>query len=120
MDEKITIIEGPPPAFETVEDGWALGLNEGPALYDLALTRVRTFNGNALVERCNKAWRGQNAIFLHYRNPLALEERAPIMAARSIETNDGNVLLLWCRRKPEDIDEELDFGNDEDYHEDEP
>jgi len=120
MDEKITIIEGPPPAFETVEDGWALGLNEGPALYDLALTRVRTFNGNALVERCNKAWRGQNAIFLHYRNPLGLEERAPIMAARSVETNDGNVLLLWCRRKPEDIDEELDFGNDEDYHEDEP
>jgi hypothetical protein len=120
MDEKITIIEGPPPAFETVEDGWALGLNEGPALYDLALTRVRTFNGNALVERCNKAWRDQNAIFLHYRNPVGLEERAPIMAARNVETNDGNVLLLWCRRKPEDIDEELDFGNDEDYHEDEP
>ena len=121
MDEKITIIEGPPPTFETIEDGWALGLNEGPALYDLALTRVRTFSGNALVERCNRTWRSQGTIFLHYRNPLGLEEQAPIMAARNVETDDGNVLLLWCRRKPEDIDEELDFGaEDDDNLDDEP
>jgi hypothetical protein len=32
MDEKITIIEGPPPVFEAVNDGWALGLNEGSRL----------------------------------------------------------------------------------------
>ena len=24
MDNKITIIEGPPPAFEEIDDGWAL------------------------------------------------------------------------------------------------
>ena len=30
MDDKITIIEGPPPVFEPVQDGWALGLGEGP------------------------------------------------------------------------------------------
>ncbi len=30
MDEKITIIEGPPPIFEQVSDGWAMGLNESP------------------------------------------------------------------------------------------
>jgi hypothetical protein len=38
MDEKITIIEGPPPTFEAVSDGWALGLNEGPSLADVAVT----------------------------------------------------------------------------------
>lgn len=119
MEDKITIIEGPPPVFEPIEDGWALGLNEGPYLYDLALTRLRTYNGPALVERCHRAWRSQSAINLHYRNDMGLEEKAPIMAARSIETNEGHVLLLWCRRKPEEVEEELDFGDNIDgYDED--
>ena len=51
MDDKITIIEGPPPVFEQVQDGWAMSLNEGPNLTITALTRLRTFNGPALVER---------------------------------------------------------------------
>jgi hypothetical protein len=49
MDEKITIIEGPPPVFEAVNDGWALGLNEGSRLSVPALTRLRTYNGPALL-----------------------------------------------------------------------
>lgn len=102
MDDKITIIEGPPPVFETVDDGWAVGLTECSGLYDLALTRLRTFNGPALVERCHKTWREQGSMFLHYRNMIGLEDRAPIMAARSIETSDGHVLLLWIRRRPEE------------------
>lgn len=101
MDDKITIIEGPTPTFEEINDGWALGLNEGPELYDLVMTRVRTFNGQALVERCHRAWNERSNVFLHYRNELGLEERAPIMAARSVSTDDGSVLLLWVR---------LDFG----------
>ena len=113
-EEKITIIEGPTPTFESIQDGWALGLNEGPALYDLSLTRLRTFNGPSLVERCYRAWRNQSAIYLHYRNRIGMEERAPILAARSVETDEGDLLLLWCRFKPEDIDEELTFDNDED------
>ncbi len=113
MDDRITIIEGPPPVFEPIEDGWALGLNEGPMLYDLALTRLRTFNGPALVERCHRAWNTQNIINLHYRTDMGVEETAPIMAARSVETQDGHMLLLWCRRKPDEIEEELDFGDDD-------
>jgi hypothetical protein len=115
MDDRITIIEGPPPVFEPIEDGWALGLNEGPILYDLAITRLRTFNGPALVERCHRAWNKQVTINLHYRNDMGLEETSPIMAARSVETNDGQMLMLWCRRKPDDLDDdELDFGEDDD------
>ena len=37
MDEKITIIEGPPPTFEEVNESWVLGLNESPILADIAL-----------------------------------------------------------------------------------
>ena len=31
MEDKITIIEGPPPVFEAVSDGWALSLTRVPA-----------------------------------------------------------------------------------------
>ncbi len=121
MDNKITIIEGPPPTFEEIEDGWALGLNEGPFLYDLAITRLRTFNGPALVERCYRTWTNNEAMYLHYRNDMGLEETVPIMAARSIDTHEGHVLMLWCRRKSDEIEEELDFGDDdEDFDNDIP
>ncbi len=119
MDDKITIIEGPPPVFEQIEDGWALGLNEGPSLYELAVTKLRTFNGPALVERCHRAWNNQAMINLHYRNDMGIEEKIPIMAARSVETDNGQVLLLWCRRKSEEVEEELDLGDQDDTYDDE-
>jgi len=114
MDDKITIIEGPPPAFETLDDGWAMGLYEGPGLYDMALTRLRTFNGPALVERCYRAWNHNGSMYLHYRNDLGMEERVPIMAARAMDTDDGQVLMLWVRRETQDAEVELDYDDDED------
>ncbi len=114
MDDKITIIEGPPPAFEMLDGGWAMGLYEGPGLYDMAITRLRTFNGPALVERCHRAWHSQDQMFLHYRNDIGLEERVPILAARALDTDDGQVLMLWVRRIPEETDEvEIDLDDDE-------
>lgn len=118
MDDKITIIEGPPPVFETIEDGWALGLNEGPYLYDTALTRLRTFNGPALVERCYRTWKKQGSMFLQYRNDLGLEEEAPILAARDMETDDGHMLVLWVRLDPQAIEAEVDESDDEDEEDD--
>lgn len=115
MDDRITIIEGPTPTFEEINDGWALGLNESPVLYDLVMTRVRTFNGQALVERCHRAWKDRSNIFLHYRNELGLEEKAPIMAARSVATQDGSVLLLWVRLEFEETEPETgkDSGSED-------
>jgi hypothetical protein len=113
MDDKITIIEGPPPIFESVQDGWALGLNESPYLYELALTRLRTYNGPALVERCHRAWKNQVTMFLEYRNDLGLEKQAAILAARHLDTQDGHVLLLWIRRDPQETQTEFDQGDDD-------
>lgn len=118
MDDKITIIEGPPPIFEQVNDGWAMGLNESPSVLIPALTRLRTFNGNALVERCHRAWNSKEAIHLHYRNDIGLEETAPILAARNIETPDGHVLLLWVYLDSEHIEYELDGDDDDDADDD--
>jgi hypothetical protein len=106
MDNKITIIEGPTPTFETIQDGWAMGLNEGPLLYDTVLTRLRTFNGPALVERCHRTWRAGSTMYLEYRNELGLAEETPILAARNQETADGHVLVLWVRREAEETEEE--------------
>jgi hypothetical protein len=114
MDEnKITIIEGPPPVFEPARDGWALGLGEGPHLGYTVLTRLRSFNSAALVERCYRAWRSQSPIHLHFRNNMGLEEQAPIFAARSVETPEGQVLLLWVNLDRGKIQFEPDSGDDE-------
>ncbi len=119
MEDKITIIEGPPPIFEAVNDGWALGLNESANLSVPALTKLRTFNGPALVERCYRAWSEKIPMQLHYRNDMGLEQTAPILAARNVETPDGHVLLLWVYLDHEKVEYEFDSG-DEDTDENNP
>lgn len=113
MEDKITIIEGPPPVFEAVQDGWALGLNEGPLHSIPALTRLRTFNGPQLVERCYRAWRNGGPIHLHYRDEIGLEQQAPILAARNLKTDEGDVLLLWIYLDSEKVELEIDPGEDD-------
>lgn len=114
MDEKITIIEGPPPTFEAANDTWPLGLNESPVLSEIAVTRLRTFNGPALVERCHRAWRHQDPIHLEYRSSEGLPASAPIVAARYIETDDGQLLVLWVRLNQGETELEIDFDNADD------
>jgi hypothetical protein len=113
MDDKITIIEGPPPIFEAVNDGWALGLHEGLNLSVPALTKLRTFNGPALVERCYHAWSARSPIHLHYRNEAGVEQKAPIFAARNVDTPDGHVLMLWVHLDQDKVEYEFDKGDDE-------
>ena len=109
MEDKITIIEGPTPEFEEINDGWLMGQNEGPYPFELALTRLRTFNGEGLVERCYHAWQHQHPMYLHYRDMIGLERKASIIAARAVDTEDGDMLLLWVRRSPEDVEEEAEL-----------
>jgi hypothetical protein len=112
--EKITIIEGPPPTFEIVGDPWLLGLVEGPLPSRVAVCRVRTANGPALVERCYRAWRDRHPIYLEYRSEDGLTEEAPIAAVRFLEASDGHMLLLWVRLEEGDIEIEFEFDDDED------
>jgi hypothetical protein len=112
MEEKITIIEGPPPTFESVTDNWVIGVSESPNLGEIVMTRLRTFNGPELVERCHRAWRHQQPIYLEYRTEEGLQEQAPIVAARFLETEEGHLLLLWLRLVDDGI--ELQFGYDDD------
>lgn len=95
--EKITIIEGPTPTFEAPNETWALSLAEGPKLARVALTRLRTFNGPALVERCWKAWDEGRPVNLEYRDEDGQTREAQIIAARYSEVAEGHVLLLHVR-----------------------
>ena len=113
MEDKITIIEGPTPIFEPVQDGWALGLNETREFSITALTRLRTMNGPALVERCYRMWNKHQPINLHYRDETGLEATAPILAARSVETDDGQILLLWLHIERDDMQLEIDADDDD-------
>ena len=114
MEDKITIIEGPPPAFELVEDGWSIGVLEGPSLYNVAVTQLRTFNGGELVERCFRAWKRRENIQLEYKSEDGLNKEAPIVAARNTESDDGQVLVLWVRLPDEEIELAIDFDDDPD------
>ena len=121
MENRITIIEGPTPNFESVEtdfilgvNGWTAGLNEGPYLYDTARTTLRTFNGQALLERCHKAWAKNLTMYLEYRDTIGIKKEVPIVAARAIDSENGDMLVLWVRQDPEEDEEanlDLDFDD---------
>jgi hypothetical protein len=114
MEDKITIIEGPPPVFETVGDGWVHALSESSILSSMSFTRLRTFNGPALVERCHRAWRSRQNIPLEYRASDGLIQQVPIVAARAVDTDEGNVLLLWVRLPEDEYELEVGYDDDDD------
>ena len=116
MEEKITIIEGPTPTFEPIPDLWVHGLTEGMTQNDIVVTHLRTFNGPSLVERCHRAWRNLQNINLEYRNQEGLNEEIPIVAARTVKTEDGDMLMLWLRLADNAV--ELEIGYEDDFNDD--
>jgi len=112
MEDKITIIEGPSPTFELIPDIWVHGLVEGALQAEVVATRLRTFNGDELVERCQRAWENQRTIQLEYRTPEGLSAEVPIVAARTMDTGEGDVLLLWVRFPDDSIEVVMDYGDD--------
>ena len=90
------------------------GLVEGALQAEVVATRLRTFNGAELVERCQSAWDKQQTIQLEYRTPDGLSAEVPIVAARNMNTDDGDVLLLWVRFPDDSVEVGIDYGNDDD------
>ncbi len=116
--EKITVVEGPTPAFEPNTEPWLLALSEGPAIPFTGRCLLRTFDGDELLQRCRKAWQQGRAVCLEFTNMDGLPEEALILAARVGEVEAGEVLHLWLRLNswPEgydDPDDPLDFESDD-------
>ena len=53
-------------------------------------------------------------MFLHFRDETGLEEKVPIMAARAIDSTDGQVLYLWIRRKGGEVEYDFDIDGSDD------
>lgn len=119
MDNKITIIEGPSPTFEFVNDVWPLSLNESPSQTEVARTTLRAANGAALVERCHRAWRKRFPMRLEFKSEDGIKQEAPIVAARFAETQEGDMLYLWVRFDTDEVDMALAYEEDADEDEDE-
>ena len=118
MDDKITIIEGPPPVFEKFPDGWAVGLNESSDLGSVVLTRLRTFNAPALVERCHRAWHSLGSMHLEYRATDGMPRQSPIVAIRPVEVEEGDMVLLWVRLVGDEMRMALGLDDDQEYGDD--
>ncbi len=99
----ITIVEGPPPEFSTVNKPWTASLAEGPEWVMVATCQMRTLDGQGLVDRCSNAWQQGRPAFLDYPRPaidgIAAFERteAEIVAARWQKVDEGQMLTLWVR-----------------------
>ena len=111
--EKITIIEGPAPTFEFTLETWLPGMVESPSMPRLAMCRVRTSNGPALVERCHRAWHETRPAYLEYRAGDGTTREAQLLAARNVEVDEGDLLILWVRLPEEEVALELDVHDDE-------
>lgn len=99
----ITIVEGPPPEFTEVDTYWTASLAEGRSRSIVAMCETRTFNGQALVERCRQAWEEGRFARLDFPRPDGGRAEAEIIAARWEQVSEGQKLILWV--KLEDLQE---------------
>ena len=121
MNNKITIIEGPTPEFQVVSEdnfndgslNWVTGVLEGPFLFETAFTNVRTFDSQKLLERCKDAWSAKQTMYLEYKDRIGLRKEDPIIAARAVTVEDGDMLPLWVRRNLS-LEESEEYEDDSD------
>jgi hypothetical protein len=93
--EFITIVEGPTPDFRPLSMEWPLGLLEGPNSAMGAVCRLRTMNSETLAERCRTAWEESRSVQLDYPDGEGGRQYADIVAFRTEEVEQGDVLHLW-------------------------
>ncbi len=103
--ELITIIEGPPPDFRMAAEPWALSMLEADKPFYVSLCQVRSFKGQALLERCRRAWSSQRPIYLDFPTMSGIRRKLEIVAARFEQLPEGDMLNLWVRHEPGDLEE---------------
>lgn len=96
--ETITIVEGPTPEFHIERSPWSWSILEGQSAYLTAACQVRSFNGEKLLERCERAWSTQRATLLDYKQVDGLRQQVEIVSARLEKIDGVDVLNLWVRQ----------------------
>jgi hypothetical protein len=93
--EFITIVEGPAPDFMPISEEWPLSLCEGAGNTVCAACKLRTFDAEALAERCRAAWREGRPVHLDYPDGEGGRLEADIVAVRTETVEQGDILHLW-------------------------
>ena len=96
--ELITIVEGPTPEFHLVTDPWTFSVLEGGSAYVVTSCQVRSFNGEKLMARCERAWSNQRPLRLDFRQMDGLRRQVDIIGARLEKVEGVDVLNLWVRQ----------------------
>lgn len=93
----ITIVEGPPPEFRDVDNGWPLSVLEGSDSGNVAMCEMRAFNGPKLVERCQHAWGEGRPARLDFPTGDGSRGELDILAVRWEAVEEGHKLYLWVK-----------------------
>lgn len=110
----ITIVEGPPPEFKSSEEVWMYSLLEATRPYFVSMCQVRSLKGQLLVERCRRAWSEQRPMRLDFPTMSGLRKQLEIIAARYEKLPEGDLLNLWVRHQPHEIEENQPRREDDD------
>jgi len=113
--ELITIVEGPPPEFQLSREFWPFSLWEGRIPQAVALAQMRTFNGQAMLDRCTRAWAEARPVMLDFPETDGLRRKVEVLAARITQADEGDVLNLWVALPADAVAEsQEDVASDED------
>ncbi len=102
--EFITIVEGPPPEFRPSPDPWVYSLVETNEPFMIAVCDVRSMKGQILRERCYRTWREGRPMRLDFRKMNGLRQQLEIVAVRLEELPEGDLLHIWVRHKPGELE----------------
>lgn len=93
--EFITIVEGPAPDFTSTSEEWPWSLQDGPSSSICAICKLRTLNGEAMIERCRTAWAEDRPVRLDYPDGEGGRQEAEVVAVRTETVEEGDILYLW-------------------------
>jgi hypothetical protein len=80
-----------------VDTQWTASLAEGRARAMVAMCETRTFNGEALVDRCRRAWQEGRSAWLDFPQLDGGRAEVEIVAARWEKAFEGQKLILWVK-----------------------
>lgn len=112
--EKIEILEGPTPDFRPNTQVWNWGIYDGMLPSSVVSCELRTNNGEAIRERCQRAWREGRPVLLEFPDEMRMRRHINVVAMRLHEVDEGTVLSLWVRQPFEES--ELIMDDEDETH----
>jgi hypothetical protein len=116
--ELITIIEGPPPEIQLSQEMWSYSLWEGQIPKSLGVCQMRTFNGQAMLDRCRRAWQEGRSVRLDFPERDGLRRQVDVTAARTDQVPEGDLLYLWLVMPL--VEHQIEIEPDDDEADDDP